>query len=1342
MTGPKIFIASKSPTPKKQHLYLVYDGDGDASTTGDQKVIRGGPEHDPVPVIGRVEIEVGVPMANSHDNYSGGDDHTDRNFTEVDVGAADPDVVWAAMEEAAEDMGSEGEDEDTVVVEVPYALLGPNSNSVIATILHRIGINIWESQPREGGTGDRIPMSTFTGANSYIGTSGNDVWVVKVKYPTIIVDQGGNDEYDVDVEAAEKGPLIIIEKGESGSSNNVTLRNAAPEDVEIYRSKGGDLIVIVNDKVLVVVPYQFKGEHPLLNTVTVFPEGGPPIVIPVEDPAEIPLFPPPALPAVPEEAKPHFDDAPNKSSPLVLDLDGDGVELTTFNGATTATFFDVDGDGFAEQTAWVGADDGLLARDIDESGTIDSVVELFGSPGVDGFALLAEFDSNGDHLIDQYDNVWSELIVWQDTNGDAETQSGELYSLSGLGIVSFDLASVAASTSTIGENPISHTSTYSLAGGSTRAIVDAWFVHDNANTHYIGEYDQDVRTLFLPTLRGYGTLTELRVAMAANESLFELVQDFAAGWDTSRFEDGVSLDADIEEILWTWAGVENVASSSRGGEIDARHLEFLEEFFGEEFIQNGGSSNPYVNAAAELNLAWERLFYYLKAQLIVQVGAESVFDGTISYNVYTGEFEGEMILSQDAVDNLEAAAPASGAPLRHYWEQVGEFLAFTKGFGELETAENTMMDDAITATDAGLSWTDIITTSAPAWLGYTITGTPDDDTVSGTSGNDTLNGGAGHDTISGSGGDDILNGGTGNDVINGGADNDIIHGNEGDDILNADGGNNELYGDDGADILHGSYSGNDILNGGAGGDTVFGYQGDDTYQYTSGDDIYEDTYGADTITLPSGITSGNISFFQIADGSNYGVLTINVGTLGTIQTDFFTTSGTLYSGRIETLMFSNTTTFDFSAMTALTTYGTADSNGLYGVNVGSHVDDTMYGLDGNDQLTTYAGNDTLDGGNGNDRLIGGTGNDTYIASPGFDRIEWDDGGTDTIWLPAGYSAGDLTIIKTGTYDIEIGIAGLGQIKIEGQLYSGYEVESISFNGVSTLNLTTAQIEQVGGTGADTLNGITAGASIDDIMDGREGDDVLNGNMGDDTYFFSVGDDQIGEQGGTDTLAIREAWAPEDITLYRQGFALYVEDQNGNSMKVQQQFTLEGGTNYSAYEIEEIVFSDSTTWSLDSIEIETRGTSSGETIGGTTGGDASSADTLYGLGGVDTLTSGAGNDTLYGGDGADNLWGGAGADVFMFELATAFNDRDDVKDFSAGDGDIIDLTDILGTVYDPLTDAISDFVSLTTGSGSTVISVDRDGTGSTYSMAEVVRLYGTTGLGTAENMETNGNLLAA
>ncbi|SDZ37223.1 hypothetical protein SAMN05444004_1125 [Jannaschia faecimaris] len=86
------------------------------------------------------------------------------------------------------------------------------------------------------------------------------------------------------------------------------------------------------------------------------------------------------------------------TSPLVLDLDGDGIELTSVNGATA--FFDVGADGFAEATGWVAADDGMLALDVDGNGIIDDGSERYGERTFavaamnDGFADFAAVRRN------------------------------------------------------------------------------------------------------------------------------------------------------------------------------------------------------------------------------------------------------------------------------------------------------------------------------------------------------------------------------------------------------------------------------------------------------------------------------------------------------------------------------------------------------------------------------------------------------------------------------------------------------------------------------------------------------------------------------------------------------------------------------------------------------------------------------------------------------------------------------------------------------------------------------------------------------------------------------------
>jgi hypothetical protein len=89
------------------------------------------------------------------------------------------------------------------------------------------------------------------------------------------------------------------------------------------------------------------------------------------------------------------------SDPLVLDLDGDGIELTALDSSTT--LFDLDGDGFVERVGWVGAHDGLLFHDVNGNDIVDGVAELFGSANVDGLDELKGLDSNADGRIDGSD---------------------------------------------------------------------------------------------------------------------------------------------------------------------------------------------------------------------------------------------------------------------------------------------------------------------------------------------------------------------------------------------------------------------------------------------------------------------------------------------------------------------------------------------------------------------------------------------------------------------------------------------------------------------------------------------------------------------------------------------------------------------------------------------------------------------------------------------------------------------------------------------------------------------------------------------------------------------------
>jgi Ca2+-binding RTX toxin-like protein len=110
--------------------------------------------------------------------------------------------------------------------------------------------------------------------------------------------------------------------------------------------------------------------------------------------------------------------------------------------------------------------------------------------------------------------------------------------------------------------------------------------------------------------------------------------------------------------------------------------------------------------------------------------------------------------------------------------------------------------------------------------------------------------------------------------------------------------------------------------------------------------------------------------------------------------------------------------------------------------------------------------------------------------------------------------------------------------------------------------------------------------------------------------------------------------------------------------------------------------------LSNVEAVT-GSSHNDTL---TGGSGS--DVLYGEAGNDTLQGNANNDILYGRSGLDTLTGGDGSDTFVFEAASAFGNVDVMTDFSTGQSDKLDLSDLL-SAYDPLTEDITHFVEITT-----------------------------------------------
>ncbi|PCJ21406.1 MAG: hypothetical protein COB02_02115 [Candidatus Cloacimonadota bacterium] len=105
-----------------------------------------------------------------------------------------------------------------------------------------------------------------------------------------------------------------------------------------------------------------------------------------------------------------------EADPLVFDLNGDGIDTT---GIENGVSFDIDGDGKLDQTSFVSKDDFVLALDKNNNGIIDSGKELFGDANghKDGIEELKDYDSNNDGLINNKDEKFDELRLFNKTHG-------------------------------------------------------------------------------------------------------------------------------------------------------------------------------------------------------------------------------------------------------------------------------------------------------------------------------------------------------------------------------------------------------------------------------------------------------------------------------------------------------------------------------------------------------------------------------------------------------------------------------------------------------------------------------------------------------------------------------------------------------------------------------------------------------------------------------------------------------------------------------------------------------------------------------------------------------------
>lgn len=888
--------------------------------------------------------------------------------------------------------------------------------------------------------------------------------------------------------------------------------------------------------------------------------------------------------------------ASDAAKPVIIDLDGDGVEIN----ADAQVSFDWDNDGFRESGNWAAADDGFLVVDLEADGTIgtnggDGIIDQgreiafsqWSDTEMTDLQALAEatdadgnliFDSNGDGVLDANDNIWNSMKIFQDLNQNGEVDEGELQTLGAWGITQINL---------------------SYGDGSS-----------------FSEYDDDVVALgnILHGLASYVRDGETIEGGVGDVSLFYNTQ----GWRRVETDSGYTIEFEGGDDAMAFWNVENLASANvdltannlAGAYGDDRNNVLDGSGSTDQLVITGGGGNDTITGGEGDDL------------LTGGAGADIIHGGA-----------GHDVILADSSDDISGGAIAGG-----------------EGYDKLIVSEETTLsigDLSAIGFEEVLAGGGNDTITALDYTSYSLSGNGGDDTLTTAGGYDILSGGAGDDTLSSGAGSDRLFGGEGNDTLDAGDDDDFLSGGAGDDTLHGGGGNDRYF--------YARGYGHDIIRDFATGTIMERMEYQEQVQHGSGKGAsytnemrtgFVETTGQidggiDTLEFGYGINVSDVLFSRVGDDAFIQLRNQDDSDTETIdESDSIDTDGSItitdwtdQRSRIENFAFADGTVLDMSQIMHGQT-GHGEVNTMTGTDEGDWLNagggnDTLNGNAGNDVLIAGGGNDTLDGGEGRDFLFAGDGDDIASGGEGDDYILGGEG-NDTLNGGAGNDAlsgdaGDDTINGGAGNDIIVGGAGN-----------------------DTLN---------GGAGDDTYI-YFRGDGQDTIHDYSEEEQDVEEETGNTVYQRSgksghyvqemrTVQRMVQTDGGWDIVQFGYSVAIADVFFNLDGTDLVMGirqfDEDGNALTLDQYddvVTVADWTNENS-RIEELRFGDGYAIDISEFGGFQSGYGSDDTLTGTDLGDL-----LSGGAGNDTLDGGAGNDVLVGGDGDDDIAGGAGEDDIL------------------------------------------------------------------------------------------------
>ncbi|WP_408588239.1 beta strand repeat-containing protein [Novosphingobium sp.] len=762
------------------------------------------------------------------------------------------------------------------------------------------------------------------------------------------------------------------------------------------------------------------------------------------------------------------------------------------------------------------------------------------------------------------------------------------------------------------------------------------------------------------------------VVDASGDSITELADE---GADTVRAGLSWTLGANIENLVLTGAGAINGTGNALDNTLTGNGAnnilsggagnDWLDGGLGNDTLIGGTGNDTFVvdsagdaiveSATEGRDTVRSSLSWVLSDNLenLVLTGSDAI-DGV-------GNNQGNVLIGNDAENTLNGFdgndTLDGGIGADTLIGGLGNDTLIVESAGD-KVIEN--LNEGTDTVRASISWTLVDNVENLTLTGIdTLDGTGNalDNALTGNAAANVLVGLGGNDTFDGKGGGDKLEGGLGDDtyVLAGSGDTVIEAAGEGTDTIVAGfsitlGDNIENLTLSGADAINGTGNALDnVLTGNAAANMLTGGAGNDTY--------FVDNIGDQTIELAG---EGN----DTVRSSISWTLATNVETLVLTGTFAIDGAGNTSDNAIEGNDANNvldggagadvltghkgddTYVVDNAGDTTVEALNEGRDLVLASVSytLSSDVENlTLTGTDainanGNALSNVIRGNaaaNVIDGGASSDDLDGAGGSDIYIVAATRDHIgnEIHDSGTDGI--------DELRVTATTSGTVSLGTRETGIERIVIGTGTGAVADS---SGLAAINASASRsaigLTMIGNAGANQLTG----SKFTDLIDGGAGIDRMAGGAGDDTYIVDNSADVVREstRSGTDTVLAS--------ATFKLGSNVEVLTLTGTD-------AIDGTGSTGA----------NTITGNDAVN-RLDGGKGDDVLFGMRG-----ADTLIGGTGADTLDGGAGEDLLIGGIGNDRLIGGADADTFRFDTARISSGSDVVVDFSAAQGDKIQLT---------------------------------------------------------------------